>query len=481
MNKLLLIGNFVNDIILIHEDLVLQRERSFTDFLRDSQLNGRDNKPGRVTKNTALGGSVTYASLASSAFGGATSYIVSTLGTDINDSYKTMIEPKTHPTTGTINTDYIKKTDSNNTSYQLNYYNRKKNRTLLLMERGQSIGIEQCLRCLCEQQPDAISFVPIAGEIDVDLIVAVLEYIARMPTADAKPKIVAFDIQGLLRAFNEQRVTTHSREVMVERLTRIGYALKSAGVISILKAEYGEAVAIVCNDNGADTHNSSTCTATTMSTPPITPGECAYLLRSQFHFTLVSVTMGGDGGFISSGVTGEQYIPTFKPVAVMDETGCGDTFLSCTILELLHTLSGKSMIDESAIDPLDRYQLASEDIIHCLEVGSAGASFLVEQIGPNGFASRSTILDRVNNGQKQSKSIYLQQQHQHQHQHSPSLVSKDQEHQNQNNSSSSSSSTAMAGASATSSNTNKSSVEKTTTTTNETTITKPPKSTTHYS
>jgi hypothetical protein len=33
-------------------------------------------------------------------------------------------------------------------------------------------------------------------------------------------------------------------------------------------------------------------------------------------------------------------------------------------------------------------------------VGSAAASFLVEKIGPEGFASRDQILDRIKNGER---------------------------------------------------------------------------------
>lgn len=46
--------------------------------------------------------------------------------------------------------------------------------------------------------------------------------------------------------------------------------------------------------------------------------------------------MGPLGGYLSSSITGEVYVPTFKPAVVMDETGCGDTFLACAVAEILY-------------------------------------------------------------------------------------------------------------------------------------------------
>ncbi|GAM17276.1 hypothetical protein SAMD00019534_004510, partial [Acytostelium subglobosum LB1] len=398
MNKLIFIGNFVNDTIVNHKDLSISREQSFHDLLKSCETS-RELNNTNVERNTALGGSVTYGSLASAAFGGTTSYIVTNLGTDIDDQYNRLICNDSQR--GCISTQYVAPSATPNTAYQLNYYNNKKNRTLLLMEKGKRIDSAQCMQCLREQQPDAVFFVPVADEIDTDLIMDVLDGMKSLKT---KP-IIAFDIQGLLRTFVGTKVTTRPKDVMIERLKLIGNKLNADGFVSILKSEYGEAVAIV-----GDGHTD--------------PATCSKLIRTEFGFTFSSVTMGGDGGFISSSTTGEVYIPTFKPEVVKDETGCGDTFLTCTILELLTTLSNKkkmtgtqnnaSVANDSAPpvsaedDVLGALGLTRDEIIHCIEVGSAGASFLVEQIGPNGFANRDRIIDRVTNGQRQAKSTYLQ-------------------------------------------------------------------------
>lgn len=45
-------------------------------------------------------------------------------------------------------------------------------------------------------------------------------------------------------------------------------------------------------------------------------------------------------------------------------------------------------------------QYRKEDIVQAMMVGSAAASFLVEKIGPEGFATREQILDRIKNGQR---------------------------------------------------------------------------------
>ncbi|KAK5581217.1 hypothetical protein RB653_001247 [Dictyostelium firmibasis] len=421
MNNILFIGNFVNDIILIHQKLKLERERSFTDFMspevqKELSKNYDTNNCKDVIKAEALGGSVTYGSLAAHYFGDTKSFIVTKFGDDINKEFQQLIQTKQ-----SIDLTFTETTkDIKNTSYFLNYYNNKKNRTLSLMEKGNQISIDACIKCIESVRPDALLFVPVAGEFDEHLVMKTLEIVYNINQQNENQQnenqqyyrpIIAFDVQGFLRSFNGARVTTRPMNIMIEKLINIKMSLNGMenDIITVVKAEYGEAAAIMGDHD---------------------PATCAKLLRLNFGFTVVAVTMGGDGLFLSSSITGEIYIPTFKPDQVSDETGCGDTFLTCTILELLNLLKTKKQfkpqfqndnnnsnnkVDENNFyqhqqhidDILIKLNIKKEELIQCLQVGSSGASFLVEKIGPNGFANREKIMERVLNGTKQTKQHYL--------------------------------------------------------------------------
>jgi len=427
MKKIVFIGNFVNDVILIHQDLILEREKSFNDLIsleKQQELNKNGGEQGKVIKNDALGGSVTYGSLAATEFGDTVSYIVSTMGGDINHQFGQIIQNR-QPHIDLSYVDYD--SQLKNTSYYLNYYNNKKNRTLSLMEKGKDIDPLKAINCISTIRPDAILFVPVSGELDEELVISVLDSIKEINNSSNEQPylpIIAFDIQGFLRAFNGTKVITRPKHIMIQKLISISQALQGMGITSVVKAEYGEAAAIMGDHD---------------------PATCAKLLRNNFGFTISSVTMGGDGGFVSSDQTQEVYIPTFKPDTVSDETGCGDTFLTCTILELLnlknsnnnnnnnsnnnnnnnsniivssspppphiiHHYNLNPKLESNITNQKDKQgnsnKLTKKDILHCLEVGSAGASFLVEKMGPNGFAHRAKILERVEKGQKQIKRHY---------------------------------------------------------------------------
>ncbi|KYQ89945.1 hypothetical protein DLAC_08515 [Tieghemostelium lacteum] len=404
MNKIVFIGNFVNDVILIHQDLVVDKEMSFQDIVSlekqmaygNGTLQSNATTAERITVAKALGGSVTYGSLAATNFGSSKSYIVTSMGNDIIPEFKQLIERQSP---NSIDLTYSS-TDQNckNTSYYLNYYNNKKNRNLSLMEKGKNIDPIKSCEAINEVRPDAILFVPVSDELDEELVIKVAQKIRDISTqSPGYCPVLAFDIQGFLRTFQGSKVTTRPKHIMIQKLISISQAFSGLNIITVVKAEYGEAAAIMGDHD---------------------PATCARLIRENFGFSIVSITMGGDGGFISSTLTGEIYIPTFKPTQVTDETGCGDTFLTCTVLELLNTLKTKLLpnhfIDgacentQNTRDILKERHFKADELLYCVQVGSAGASFLVEQLGPNGFANRDSILDRVKNGTKQLKQHYLQ-------------------------------------------------------------------------
>ncbi|EGG17999.1 hypothetical protein DFA_06665 [Cavenderia fasciculata] len=426
-SKLLFVGNFVNDVIINHRGLTIKRDRSFHDLdvskiIKDYQQQQQQQQQqtsstslassASLTEtettdltqsvgisdryeqsvNIVLGGSVTYGSLAASSFGGATSYVVSEVGSDINQQFTTLIDNNPH-----INIDHVaRSTETKTSSYQLDYYNNHKSRSLSLKSKGSPIDPVACLQSINDIKPDAIFFVPVCAELDCAFVSNIVESIVNQPNQPQsqlyRPTVVACDVQGFLRTFIGERVSTRPALEMDRILQVVGRSFSRLGdkTISIIKAEHGEAVAILGDHD---------------------PGTCAKLLCDKYGFTVACVTMGGNGGFVSSSQTGQLYVPTFKPTQVADETGCGDTFLTCLVLELLSVVSQRNKQLAVSTDPYDKLcnlYLTGEDILHCVQVGSAGASFLVEQIGPNGFGDRTKIIDRVTKGEKQPKVQYLQ-------------------------------------------------------------------------
>jgi sugar/nucleoside kinase (ribokinase family) len=88
---------------------------------------------------------------------------------------------------------------------------------------------------------------------------------------------------------------------------------------------------------------------------------------------VIIVTKGKEGTLLS--FKGRMYqVPAAKPRLVVDDTGAGDVFIGAFLAEYLR---GK--------DPL-----------WCTSIGSAAASFIIEEFGPKGFASEKKVHERAN-------------------------------------------------------------------------------------
>lgn len=350
------IGNFVNDIIV---RCVGEEERI----------------------SHATGGSVTYGSLAAVNFGSTPPpKIISKVG---NDLPKPFLDSLRHRNIGLDSVQFL---DGKNTSYKL-HYDRSGRRTLSLKERGYPILSQDIVDKI--GQPEAIFFVPVAAEFSEDVVLEVMQSLQTKFGADETYRpIVALDVQGFVRDLAGSRVLTLSHEAMVQKFEKLS-SLQSYGSITMLKAEHAEAVVIVGD---------------------LSPPECAKELRVKYGFSIVSVTMGHLGSFLSSEITGEVYIPAFKPNQVLDETGCGDTFLTCAVLELL---LHKHNLVKSPGGPAGSIlaQYHREDLIQAMLVGSAAASYLVEKIGPEGFANRDQILERIKNSERTTEGLEIGRAH----------------------------------------------------------------------
>lgn len=339
------VGNFVNDVVI--------------------RCVGEEERVSHAT-----GGSVTYGPLAAVQFGCDPPKIISKVGNDLSQEFLEGLRKKE------VILDAVDIIDGKSASYKL-YYNKLNQRTLSLKEKGFSIPTDFVIKNI--GKPEAIFFVPVAAEFNEDLVIDVMKNMKDTfkDDEDYRP-IVALDAQGFVRDFEGSRVITISQEEMIKKFIKLA-ELQKHGSITMLKAEYAEAIVVVGK---------------------LSPQECGRELRTKYGFTIVAITLGHLGSYVSSEITGELYIPAFKANQVLDETGCGDTFLTCCVLELL--LHKRNVMFSPGGRPtggiLSQYR--KEDIEQAMLVGSAAASFLVEQIGPEGFATRDKILERIKNGQR---------------------------------------------------------------------------------
>jgi len=88
--------------------------------------------------------------------------------------------------------------------------------------------------------------------------------------------------------------------------------------------------------------------------------------------SIVIVTRGGKGAILSFGRKIYR-IPAGKSKVIVDTTGAGDVFIGAFLSEYVK----------------------GEDPVWCSCVGSASASYVIEEIGPRGFRSKSEIYERA--------------------------------------------------------------------------------------
>jgi len=102
------------------------------------------------------------------------------------------------------------------------------------------------------------------------------------------------------------------------------------------------------------------------------PASAASMLRDEYG-GIVFVTLGEKGAYLADGTV--SFVPAFHANTV-DPTGAGDTFCAAFLSEYLKC----------------------NDTKRAARFASAAASFVVEKKGPNGFASRNDVLERMTRG-----------------------------------------------------------------------------------
>jgi len=103
-------------------------------------------------------------------------------------------------------------------------------------------------------------------------------------------------------------------------------------------------------------------------------GRLRYGLRKLHNLGvgLVIITLGEEGSILS--VRGELYaIPAYEVTRVAEPTGAGDVYIGAFLAEYVR----------------------NEDPVWCACVGSAAASFVVEEFGPTRFGSREEVMERA--------------------------------------------------------------------------------------
>lgn len=95
-------------------------------------------------------------------------------------------------------------------------------------------------------------------------------------------------------------------------------------------------------------------------------------LLHRWGLSLVIVTMGREGALLS--LSGKIYrIPSARSRAVVDTTGAGDVFIGTFLAEYVK----------------------GEDPIWCSCVGSASASYVIQEVGPRGFGTQFEVYERA--------------------------------------------------------------------------------------
>nr|CAG4709462.1 unnamed protein product [Naegleria fowleri] len=267
-------------------------------------------------------------------------------------------------------------------------------RTLSCLDRGSIFHHDDIQHILENQQLrqghlEALFFVPVAAEFDHHFVKHFSEKV--MHHYCHSPMIICTDIQGYLRKIESGGKVSHNS---FEYLQQVLSVLST--VVSIIKLDHEEAKKCIENSEN------------------LSPEACALILQEQYGFPIVNVTMGGGGSVCASKgseitfhskmakLKEEQatsqpqsskvkYFPAFKPKRVRDETGAGDTFLSCFVAELLLTKHSKF----ANHDKLDSFTLTYDEIFECVKMASSSTSFRVEERGLNGFASRRQAYQRV--------------------------------------------------------------------------------------
>ncbi|MFX1494903.1 MAG: PfkB family carbohydrate kinase [Promethearchaeota archaeon] len=291
-------------------------------------------------RKPTLGGSVSFGSLALRKYGlNENIGIVSNLGIlNFDMSLLRLLEKFNIDLRG------IKRFDSNNTNFVLNYINHS--RTLTLKAKSPNLRFDDFPEEYINNQPDVIVLVPLCNEISSSYVSEILN---TFPDA-----FIGIDLQGFIRHINSKGIVSYIwDENLIENMKSI---INLIGDRLILKGSEIEMKLFSGNEDLDAVMN---------------------------HFNIFDnngifiMTLGEAGSMVIK--KGEEIlrIPAFKAKKVIDETGAGDVYLAIFLYEFLNSDMSWGAIKKSAY------------------LASAAASFLVERKGPDGFECKTKVLKRV--------------------------------------------------------------------------------------
>ena len=231
-----------------------------------------------------------------------------------------------------------------NTNFLLDYINHS--RTLILKSRSPDLKFEDIPSVYLLNPPQIIVLAPLCNEISY-------EYVSKIVKAFPNAYI-GIDLQGFIRNIDASGNVYYIREdSTISNLTKI---INLIGDRLILKGSEIE-MKILSNEEEPDKIMNSCDEFNNNAIYIMTMGEAASMVMK----------------------CGENVIkvPAYRPKRVVDETGPGDVYLAIFLYEFIN--SGMSWKEV-------------EDIAH---IASAAASFLVEEIGPDGFETKKKVMKRV--------------------------------------------------------------------------------------
>jgi len=283
----------------------------------------------------SLGGGVTYGSLAAYNYdSGLKIGICSQVGKDFDKNFLKIFS------NSTINLKGVMNDSEYSTNYKLYYHDGT--RDLTLEHRADPLVYNK----IPEEYKNSKCFMlaPIANEISDELVDNIIKN---------TEGFIGADVQGFIRRFNPNGTLNLKRDKLV--IENMKHFIKKCGNRLILKASEEEANYITeCDDFIESTK-----------------------ILSEFSDGIILTTLGPKGSIIKLKGHKMIHIPAFKPNKILDETGAGDCYSAVFLSEFLN--SDKSW----------------ESIKRAGYLASVACSFLLEEKGPNGYGSKSDIIERL--------------------------------------------------------------------------------------
>jgi sugar/nucleoside kinase (ribokinase family) len=304
-------------------------------FALDTIINTLTNSTGH-----SLGGGVTYGSLAAAYFDPKAAIgVVSRIGADFDRNLLSIFQGHNIDLSGIV------QEGPHSTRFQLTYH--KNGRDLKSTSRAPPFKITDFPKSFIHAK--AIHMTPIANEFTT-------EFIEDLANHDlTQDSLIGIDVQGIIRDFTADGSVIMRNDPQIR--AKVYRILQHFGERMIFKASDMEAVAV------------------TGITDLIKATE--YLAATGAY---IYTTMGGKGLYFKAPNHPIINLAAYSPDRCVDETGCGDCFMAVLLLQL------------AQIPHRDR---TYEKIIEVTKNASAAASFLIEEKGPNGFHSKTAILERV--------------------------------------------------------------------------------------